>query len=98
MEKLLKIILAILLLICLLDMPYGYYELVRFIAMMGFAFLAFKTIQQARQTELFIYIGLALLFQPFFKIALGRTIWNIVDVVVGIGLILSLFQSKRKDI
>jgi hypothetical protein len=31
-----------------------------------------------------IYGGLALLFQPFFKIALGREMWNIVDVVVGI--------------
>jgi len=30
---------------------------------------------------------LALLFQPFFKISLGRTLWNIVDVIVGIGLL-----------
>ena len=42
-----------------------------------------------------IYIGLALLFQPFFKIALGREIWNIVDVVVGIGLLVSVFWKKK---
>jgi hypothetical protein len=34
-----------------------------------------------------VFVILALLFQPFFKIALGRTLWNIVDVIVGIGLI-----------
>ena len=52
---------------------------------------------QGRQTEMIIYGGLALLFQPFFKIALGREIWNIVDVVVGIGLILSIFVRPKLD-
>jgi hypothetical protein len=76
-------------------MPYGYYQFVRFAAMIGFTYLAFLANKQ--NNEVFIYIGLALLFQPFVKIALGRTIWNIVDLVVGVGLIASLFQSKRKD-
>jgi hypothetical protein len=39
---------------------------------------------------------LAILFQPFFKIALGRALWNVIDVVVGIGLIVSLFKSDNK--
>ena len=34
-----------------------------------------------------VYIGLALLFQPFVKITLCRSGWNIVDVVVAVGLI-----------
>jgi hypothetical protein len=42
-----------------------------------------------------IYIGLALLFQPFVKVALGRTIWNLVDVLVGIGLLASIFMRKN---
>jgi hypothetical protein len=40
---------------------------------------------------------LALLFQPFFKIALGRQIWNIVDVVVGIGLLISIFMKPKES-
>ena len=43
-----------------------------------------------------IYAALALLFQPFFKIALGRDLWNVVDVVVGIGLLVSLFLPKKQ--
>ena len=43
-----------------------------------------------------IYGGLALLFQPFFKIALGREIWNIVDVIVVIGLLLSIYRKPSK--
>jgi hypothetical protein len=44
-----------------------------------------------------IYGGLALLFQPFFKISLGRQIWNIVDVVVGIGLLISIFMKPKEN-
>lgn len=98
MDKLTNIViifLAVLLFICQVDMSYGYFEFVRFIAMSGFAFLAFKSNELGRQTEMVIYIALAILFQPFLKIALGRELWNIVDVVVGIGLIISVF-AKRK--
>lgn len=91
-----KAILAVLLLICLLDMPYGYYQLVRFVAIAGFAYLAFMANGSGRQNEMLsIYIALAILFQPIFKIALGREIWNVVDVVVAIGLAVSIFQSKK---
>jgi hypothetical protein len=72
-------------------MPYGYFQLVRFVALVGFAILAYMANEQGQKTEGIIYVCLGILFQPFFKIALGRQIWNIVDVVVGIALIVSLF-------
>jgi len=72
-------------------MPYGYYEAVRFIGMLGFALLAYYSNQQNKKAEVIICIALALLFQPFIKIALGRTIWNTTDVIVSIGLIVSIF-------
>jgi hypothetical protein len=77
-------------------MPYGFYQFVRFAGIIGFVILAYQANQQGRQTEMIIYCGLALLFQPFFKIALGRQMWNTVDVVVGIGLLISIFM-KPKD-
>ncbi len=82
---------------CLLDMPYGFFQFVRFVALVGFGVLAYKANQKDRQTEMIIYGGLALLFQPFFKIALGREIWNIVDVIVGIGLIGSLIMNRTRS-
>ncbi len=77
-------------------MPYGYYQLVRFIALIGFGILAYQANQEQNQTLLVIYCALALLFQPFFKIALGRELWNIVDVIVGMGLLISIFKGKSK--
>ena len=96
-DNAIKVVLAILFFLCLADMPYGLYQFVRFAAMIGFTYLAYSANQQANKNEAFVYIGLAILFQPIFKIALGRTIWNIVDVIVGIGLILSVFQNKDKN-
>lgn len=92
-----KVILSILFFLCLADMPYGYYQFVRFAGLLGFALLAYKAHEQGRQTEMIIYGGLALLFQPFFKIALDRQMWNIVDVVVGVGLLISIFLNLRKS-
>ena len=98
MSNPIKLILAALLLLCLAKMPYGYYELVRTIAMVGFIILGYEVHLQKRKVETIIYITLALLFQPFFKIALGRELWNVVDVIVAILLLVSiLIKSKRHD-
>ena len=97
MNNAIKIVLAILFFLCLADMPYGYYQLVRFVALVSFAILAYKANEQGRKTEAIIYVCLGILFQPFVKIALGRQIWNIVDVVVGVALIVSLFMRPSNS-
>ena len=78
-------------------MPYSYYELVRFLALVGFAYLAYQANQESKNTVTIIYAGLALLFQPFFKIALGRELWNTVDVIVAVGLLASLVIPSKND-
>lgn len=90
-----KIILAVLFFVCLTDMPYGYFQLVRFVAVVGFSILAYNAYEGKRQNEVIVYVALAMLFQPFVKIGLGRTIWNIVDVIVGIGLLLSILIKPK---
>lgn len=94
-EFLVKIALAILLFLCLADMPYGYYEFVRIAAMIGFSLLAFWSHEKRNMAAVIIFIGLVLVFQPFAKVALGRTMWNVVDVLVGIGLIVTAFSDRR---
>ena len=85
--KPLSIILTILLFLCLADMPYGYYQFVRFAAAAFFTYAAYNENESGRKELVIVFIVLAILFQPFFKIALGRTLWNIVDVIVGLGLL-----------
>jgi hypothetical protein len=99
MNSIIKIVLAVFLVICLADMPYGYYQFVRFLALMGFSYLAYSASTQNKSDEALIFVALAILFQPLLKISLGRTLWNIVDVVVAIGLIISslkILKQKKK--
>lgn len=91
-----KIGLAILFLLCLLDMPYGYFQIVRFAGLVGFGLLAYQANDNKQMEMTLVFIGLALLFQPFFKIALGRQVWNIVDVVVSIFLVVTIFMNKQR--
>lgn len=91
MNNVIKFFLGILFFLCLADMPYGYYQLVRFVALVGFAILAYTANEQGHKTEVIIYICLAILFQPLIKIALGRQLWNIIDVIVGVVLLASIF-------
>lgn len=96
LPTIIKIVLSVLFLLCLLDMPYGYYQLVRFVALAGFAVLANIANQRNEQNSMIVYILLAILFQPIFKIPLGREIWNMVDVIVAICLVGSIFAKREK--
>ena len=69
MKPTLNLSLAALLLLSLAPMPYGYNQLFRFVATIVFAIMAYQYVQK----------------EPIFKIALGRTMWNVVDVVVAVG-------------
>ena len=92
------LILAALLLLCLAPMPYGYYQLVSFISMVVFALMTYQFYNEKREGWAICFGALALLFQPFVKIALGRVIWNIVDVVVAIVLLALVYERmKGKD-
>lgn len=97
MDKAVKIILAILFFTCLAELPYGFYQFVRFAALVGFAILAYKANNKENKTEMIIYICLAVLFQPLIKISLGREIWNVVDVIVGLALLVSIFIIPKSS-
>ena len=86
----------VLLLLCLAPMPYGYYQLVRFVAMVVFGVMAYKYYEEKKNALAITFGALALLFQPFIKVALGRTMWNVVDVAVAIGLIVLFIIEKDK--
>jgi hypothetical protein len=49
-----KIALTLFLFLCLLDMPYGFYQLVRFASLIGFGILVFKANEQNKNTQMII--------------------------------------------
>lgn len=92
----LKLVIAVLLLLCLADMPYGFYTLVRFASAVAFAYLSYDYFKSKKDGLGFIFAALAVLFQPFFKIALGRTIWNAIDIIVAVGLMFLVIKAFKK--
>ncbi|MDP1621747.1 MAG: hypothetical protein Q8M08_05345 [Bacteroidales bacterium] len=96
-ENLTKIGLASMMLICLCQLPYGSYQLFRFLFVVGFAILAYYEYEKKNIPMVIVYMGLAVLFQPLAKIPLGRQLWMVVDVTVAVGLVLSVFIKKIKS-
>lgn len=92
----LKLILALLFLLCLAPMPYGFYSMIRFVAMIAFAICAYAYYEKKNNRLAITFLSLAILFQPLLPIYLGRTLWNIVDVLVAIFLII-LYIKENND-
>lgn len=72
-----------------------FYQLMRFLSFADFALLAYEANKGKQEKLIFVFIDLALLFQPSFKIALGRSLWNIVDVAVAVFLLVSLLKMQN---
>lgn len=94
LSNLVRIILAVFLLLCLAPMPYGYYQLIRVVGLVGFGFLALKAQEKGDERGLLFFIFSAVLFNPFFPIGLGRMLWNIVDVIWAIVLLFPLARRR----
>ena len=93
--KYLYLILSAILLLCLLPMPYGYYTFVRFVSMVAFGVMAYRYYTQHKMALIITFGALALLFQPFIKIALGRVMWNIIDLIGMVVMMLLWGKEKR---
>ena len=78
------------------DIPYKstIYQTARFVMMVAFAVIAYGFYLEAKKTWAVVFGSLALLFQPFLKVALGSTVWNVVDVVVAVLLLVVWIKRK----
>lgn len=86
-----KMGLAVMLFLCLLRMPYGYFQFVRIAGCVGFIYLLFSKDN--------IYFKIAwivsiILLNPIFKIIIHKHDWHIIDVIIAIFLLISAFSKK----
>ena len=88
-----KLLLIILLLIGIFDMPYEYYELLRFILMATFLWFAINEYNPKKIGWSFIFGILVLLFNPFLKLKIGSIGWKVVDCATVIILIINLVKN-----
>ena len=67
------------LLLGILPLSYGYYTLLRLIACAVFAWAAYVTLENDKALLPWVFIVLALLFNPVIKVCLSKEIWAVID-------------------
>ena len=94
--NLLKVILAVILILCLFEWNYGFYQLVRFLGFVGFSILAYQE-KEKQNSWFFIWLFSALLINPFLKVSLGKTIWNAIDVIWAVLLAVNVIYPQKEN-
>jgi len=92
-KTIVKGIIAVLLILCLIDADYGFYQAMRTLISFGFAFLTYRYYQTGDKTNAIIYFCLLIVFQPLLKIGLGRGIWIVADIAVAVFLVYQIFKE-----
>jgi hypothetical protein len=80
-------ILAVLLFLAILPLPYAYYEMLRVIVCLGVAFIVITEWKNIEDSAKAILIVIAILFNPFAPIYLSKVVWMVVDFIAGIYLL-----------
>lgn len=93
-----RIIASALLFIAILDLPYGYYTLLRIVvtAVAGYGIYAF--FQKNIRIIILIFSGIAVIFNPLIPVHLEKETWQVINVVVGSFFLISLYYGSDKDI
>lgn len=82
------------LLLCIFPMPYGFYTIIRVVITVLSCYLAYQYYSFNKVFLALTFGIIALLFQPFVKLTLGRELWLIVDIVVAALLLILSFKDK----
>ncbi|OHA64336.1 MAG: hypothetical protein A2843_02560 [Candidatus Wildermuthbacteria bacterium RIFCSPHIGHO2_01_FULL_48_27b] len=74
--------------------PYGFFTMLRFVVFASSAYVAWMAYEVQKEKWVWIFGFLAVLFNPFIIIHLDREIWSVIDLIVGMFMIVSLFALK----
>ena len=88
---------AIMLLIAIPHLPYGYYQLLRWVVCASGAYIAFMAYDLKKTFFIWSMAIIAVLFNPLAPIHLDKDTWVVIDVVVALFFIGSIFVVKGRD-
>ncbi|MFC1871663.1 DUF6804 family protein [Chloroflexota bacterium] len=88
------LVVAIMLLVAVAPLPYGYYQFMRW-AVCGVAiFIAYKSFTWEKHWAIWVFSAVAILFNPLFPIHLEKEIWQPIDAVCALLFGLSLLLKE----
>ncbi len=74
--------------------PYGFFTLLRLVVFGTTVYLSWLAYKSERHVWIWIFGFLALVFNPVIPLHLGRDLWIVVDLLVAVFLIISIFVFK----
>ena len=90
-------IVAVMLFLAILRMPYGFYQILRLLAVIGFLVIAYKEFEKSGwNTWCTLGIIGVLVFNPLFPIRLSKELWQVIDPLMGIIIGVYAYQLKSK--
>lgn len=99
-ENWFKIVAILFLLIALADLPYGYFQFLKWVVLASAGYTAYLYYQSKKKVWVFVFGIIVLLFNPIFRFYFSRETWCILDVIVAIIFFVSLFikdiENKNK--
>jgi len=75
-------------------LPYGFFQLLRLIIFGLSAYLCWLSYVSKKGFWTWSFVFIGVLFNPIFPLYLGRDLWRIIDLLVAVFLIISIFAFK----
>jgi len=94
-NNLLKVLLSIVFLLCLLRMPYWYYQLIRIFGMVGFIYFAYADNKDKIKITPQLFVIAAIIINPIIKIPFRRNTWQIIDIILAVVLLFSIIWINK---
>lgn len=85
----LSVVASIMLFVAVMEMPYGYYTLMRIVVCITCVYGGLQAHAYGKENWLWILGALAVLFNPLIPIYLERGIWVPIDIISGITIFIS---------
>ena len=80
-----------------LPLPYGYYMLLRFIACGIFSWAAYIAFERNEEVLPWVFIVLAIVFNPIIKVHFPKEMWAVIDVCSGLFLVITSGKIQGSD-
>ena len=90
------LIAAVVALVAIADMPYGYYTLMRLVVCATAIFVIVVAVKRGQMWAVWAFSILALLFNPVVPVNLTKGLWQPLDFIAGAMLILAAVVVRRQ--
>jgi len=98
MNRALYAVPAVMCLVALLPMPYGFYTLLRLVVTIAAVLVAYGWPQRDRSSFVpFAFGGIAILFNPLIPVYLSRIVWAQIDLTVAAAFLLAMWREGKTE-